>query len=570
MKLVSATINNYRSIVKARKIPIGDYTVLIGPNNQGKSNILGAISIAIQVLTQYRRVESVQVIQSNKLRLSWLAEEFSWRRDFPIDLQDQQPDGQSVFLLEFDLTAEERAEFLQQTGSRLNTNLNIRIKLSRRDAELSFAKQGKGGKKLTLNIRKVVDFIVTRLEFLFIPAVRPASSAQRVVNRLVNAKMARLKENPEYAAAVQALRALEAPEMAALSASITTALKEFIPTIQAAMLSEEVDRGTGLTRGVSKLVIDDGAPTDLSQKGDGVQSIAAIALMKLAFDEKSATKGSVIAIEEPESHLHSNAIHALSKSIRQVATTQQVILTTHSPLFVDRLNVKNNIIVNNGTAGACKKLHDLRRILGIKASDNLESASAVLLVEGDDDFESVTAILRGLSSQLEKFLFDGALKITSMGGASNLPQHATFVRGQLCELHAFMDRDQAGLSAVKRAEELQVIESNQVTFAALTGRSETEFEDLLDEQHYLGDLGAMLSVDLSRAGLRKVKGKWSSRLEHRLTQLGANWNDQVKSKAKRLVSERARAVGPAVLTQDGRHVMETLCERLLRICGANT
>ena len=39
MKLVSFSVTNYRSITKAHKISLGQYTVLLGKNNEGKSNI---------------------------------------------------------------------------------------------------------------------------------------------------------------------------------------------------------------------------------------------------------------------------------------------------------------------------------------------------------------------------------------------------------------------------------------------------------------------------------------------------------------------------------------------------
>jgi predicted ATP-dependent endonuclease of OLD family len=55
MKLVSLTVENFRSITSARKIPISQMTTLIGPNNEGKSNILRALAIAMTSLLRHRR-----------------------------------------------------------------------------------------------------------------------------------------------------------------------------------------------------------------------------------------------------------------------------------------------------------------------------------------------------------------------------------------------------------------------------------------------------------------------------------------------------------------------------------
>jgi len=49
------------------------------------------------------------------------------------------------------------------------------------------------------------------------------------------------------------------------------------------------------------VVIDDGTPTNLEYKGDGVKSLVALGLLK---NKRAHPGASIIAIEEPESHLH--------------------------------------------------------------------------------------------------------------------------------------------------------------------------------------------------------------------------------------------------------------------------
>ena len=45
------------------------------------------------------------------------------------------------------------------------------------------------------------------------------------------------------------------------------------------------------------IIIDDGSPTSIAFKGDGVKSLAALGLLK---DRKKRSGSSIIAIEEPE------------------------------------------------------------------------------------------------------------------------------------------------------------------------------------------------------------------------------------------------------------------------------
>lgn len=60
MKLIAFSAKNYRSISTAYKLPPTDYTVIVGPNNEGKSNILKGLGLALTLLTgtrlmRYRR-----------------------------------------------------------------------------------------------------------------------------------------------------------------------------------------------------------------------------------------------------------------------------------------------------------------------------------------------------------------------------------------------------------------------------------------------------------------------------------------------------------------------------------
>ena len=53
MKLVGFSVTNFRSITKAHKLPISDSTILVGQNNEGKSNILHALTAAMELVRQH-------------------------------------------------------------------------------------------------------------------------------------------------------------------------------------------------------------------------------------------------------------------------------------------------------------------------------------------------------------------------------------------------------------------------------------------------------------------------------------------------------------------------------------
>jgi putative ATP-dependent endonuclease of OLD family len=99
----------------------------------------------------------------------------------------------------------------------------------------------------------------------------------------------------------------------------------------------------------------------LARKGDGVQSLAALSLMRQVSDAAPGRQ-LILAIEEPESHLHPTANHQLKAVLAAIARTSQVIMTTHCPLFVDRTNVKSNIVVHNRRAVPAKSVREMRDV----------------------------------------------------------------------------------------------------------------------------------------------------------------------------------------------------------------
>ncbi len=55
MKLSDFSVVNYRSITTARKIKTNNMTVLVGKNNEGKSNILRALTLAMDIMKIYSK-----------------------------------------------------------------------------------------------------------------------------------------------------------------------------------------------------------------------------------------------------------------------------------------------------------------------------------------------------------------------------------------------------------------------------------------------------------------------------------------------------------------------------------
>lgn len=533
MELVSFSVSNYRSITTAYKLPIRRPTVLIGPNNEGKSNILRALVASLQFLAtlggvRLRNDRITSMVRSRDI--------FDWQRDFPVSLQSKQPDGETVFDLEFRLSEQEIAEFRHDVKSTLNGTLPIQLRFGAGETRLGVMKQGKGGAALTGKAQLVARFVARHINIAYIPAVRTASAATEIVADLVDRELALIETQPAYKAALTALADLQRPVLEQIGVSIKSTLHEFLPNVKNVVVEiSDMARYRALRRSV-EIVIDDGTATSLERKGDGVQSLAALSLMKHASHSGASTRQVVLAIEEPESHLHPRAIHQLRDVLDDLSSKHQVILTTHCPLFVDRTNLRSNILVNKKKAVPARSIGELRDALGVRASDNLRNAEIALVVEGEEDRVALQALLAHASKNIGTALQTGLIAIDTLHGGANLSYKLSQLRETLCSWHVLLDHDKAGLAAYEKARGEGLLVAADVTHVICPNLKESEFEDMLDEGLYAEFLRNQYAASLASPKF-KGKAKWSDRLRAAFLHQGRLWSPRVEMEIKTKVAE---------------------------------
>lgn len=541
MELVAFSVQNYRSITKTNRIDVGRSTVLVGPNNEGKSNVVRALIAAMEILKTGSRpvnVKGARVLLPFSLRSSPYGRPYNWEEDFPIHLQKSKPDGLSTFVLEFELDEDEIEEFRDYVKSSLNGTLPIKLELGRGDVVFTVPKKGPGGQKLSQKASAIAFFIAERIEFEYIAAVRTAESAEDVVRSLIEKELGAIEKLPAYQEALTKVKELQQPVLEALSNSVHKTMVSFLPAIKSVQIEITEEQRIRALRRSAKIIVDDGTPTDLEHKGDGVQSLAALALMRHASESGGKGKSFVIAIEEPESHLHPSAMHVLRKVLTELSATYQVVLTTHSPLFVDRSNIASNILVNKNKAVPARSIDQIRSILGVRASDNLRHAELVVIVEGDEDKLSLSALLRDYSSKLASALDSGKLAVETLAGGTNLSYFVGLVRDALlCRFHCFLDNDDAGRKSYEKAKAEGLVDVGDVNFAMVNGMNDSELEDLYDITLYKDMIVNRYGVTLDiNSKFKGNKRKWSDRVGEVFRVSGKMWNDQVKMEVKAKVA----------------------------------
>jgi 5S rRNA maturation endonuclease (ribonuclease M5) len=492
-------------------------------------------------------------------------ERYKWKDDFPISLQSTKPKGESAFELEFELDEGEIADFKKEIRSSLNGTLPLRISVGREGWSIVVRKKGPGGKTLTSKSAKIASFVSKRVQFKYIPAIRTATLADEVVAPMVSKELQAVEALPEYMAAVEQIAKLQEPVLDQLASSVKSIMKAFLPDLKSIKFEIAAEtRYRALRR--ARMILDDGSPTYLEYKGDGVQSLAALALMRHASETGAVGRNLIIAVEEPESHLHPEATHSLKAVLQQLSAKHQIVVSTHCAVFVERSNVGANIIVNRQKARPAKSIAEIRDILGVRAADNLRHAEVILVVEGEDDAKSLRAILACASPKLKSAMASNSLAIESLGGSGNLSYKLTYLRNAVCLLHCFLDHDRAGIESMQKCLKEGLLSEADHHFASCPDRQESEIEDLLDVQLYRDDFLKFYGVSVDHP---KFKGrrKWSERMREVFLNQGKSWDEKFEMVLKNRLSSLAAQNPETAIATQRRGPIDALVRALLRKLG---
>jgi hypothetical protein len=174
----------------------------------------------------------------------------------------------------------------------------------------------------------------------------------------------------------------------------------------------------------SRVQLSDGGPwTDVDITGQGQQRALYFALLRtLAAQRRSSTDGGltrpfILLMEEPEAFLHPSAHPIMRAALETIASSNQVVYTTHSPSMVSPTRVTETIFVRKTPPGPARpatiRLRPLGRELEGKErrvqmlfeyprSSKFLFTDSALVVEGDAD----VAILEAAFSHFTGLSFD--------------------------------------------------------------------------------------------------------------------------------------------------------------------
>lgn len=544
MKIVSFTLCNYRSISSAYKLPLTDYSVIVGPNNEGKSNTLKGLAFALSVLSANRGAMRFRRPEHNPFRFRRTQANFDyeWPRDFPISLQKSEPNGKTEFVLEFELTPAELVEFRKRVKVNLSTNLKARILIGKDNHEIDFLMKGRGKKALNKKTVEISTFINQRLLIQYIPAIRTSSLAIDIVENLLAIELSQLEGNLEFNKLLGEIKKLQKPIIEKISKSLTSTIKGFIPDVKTIKIENRESIGNILSA-ACKVYVNDGIETNLEAKGDGIISLTAISLLRHISQQTSSNKSLVLLLEEPESHLHPKAIHRLKSVLSDISMSNQVITTTHSPIIIEKATINHNIIVQKNKAAPAKNLSEIRECLGIHMSDNLSSAYLVLLVEGMEDKIVLNKWLSLKSKTIKDAMEKGTLVIDHLSGARNISYKSSLYKANLCNVFAFLDNDKSGMEAVRDALDKGTLKDTEYSMCNCKGMANSELEDIFVLDEYRQLVIDEFGVDLIHKEFKNSKHVWSERVKEIFRVNGKLWDDKIEKKLKEKIAKLISSKG---------------------------
>lgn len=556
MKLKRFKVRNYRSIRLTPLMPFDNNLTIIGPNNEGKSNLVRALVTSLQLLEELadfpKRVGRARANYVFRTRI------YEWERDCPLGLQGKEV-AESEFKLEFDLDAEDQIEFYKTIGSSINNHLPITITVGREmRPRFEVNKPGKGYKSLTDKSSEIAAFIGSKLSINYIPAVRTANDSARSVEKLVSAALRKVEKTPAYIEAMRTIEDLQAPVLYELEEKLHTSLDKFVPSIKDVNLEIKEGRNSLMRRvGIN---IDDGQLTPLANKGDGIISLVGMALLSridaLAVDGINL----ILSIEEPESHLHPRAIHNIRSILDDLGGEVQVIITTHSPALVNRINLSGNILVEKNKARVAESVAEIRDVLGVRVSDNLTNSRLTIICEGKNDQISLSRLLLDVAPQLQNAFDTGEIAFHPLLGGGNLSYLVSTIQNSICEPVCFLDDDQAGQDAFQIAEGDGLISTDDVVFTKRIGKAESEFEDLVCDDILNSVVREKYKADLTAIPKSAKAQKFSVRAKTALEMAGRPWNDGIKAALKAEINTRCSELGIEAIDKNRRGPIMSLAQ----------
>jgi putative ATP-dependent endonuclease of OLD family len=415
MRIAKLKISNYRSIESLSLEP-GPLTVLVGPNNCGKSNILAAVDLFL----------NGDLLADQEDYSSFADRERSIRIEIKFE----------------DLDQELAAAVLGAAGSRkdISTGLSVTVAYERGTHLRSVTVPGLASRG-SEEADRVMELILRRQSFVHIGAIRDASADCSLEEGSVLRKLLAVEFREERPRGKKKTIEQRFDELFDAARDQLGGVGRKIQKLageQTAIGALRLDATKGTLSGIFddvSIVIEEPRGTDVAQAGTGWQSSVLIAMFRYLASAGRARAGSnpIFAVEEPEAYLHPGNQRKMMRALCDLCGSSQIFVSTHSTVAVDSIPWElfdgiTRVTLNTPAGGArtpqtttvqraqlsASQRQVLQRNADVKGSE-VFFASAALLVEGRSDKDVFLEVARKLGTDISAL----GVVILDVGGADH-------------------------------------------------------------------------------------------------------------------------------------------------------
>ncbi len=401
MRLEQFAISNFKRVGDL-EIHLRNHLVLIGANDVGKTSVLRALDLLLGSTAQIYSAVSVADIRD-------LEQTLAIRAVFvDFDVVER-----ALFHREITVAPDDHSESLE---------VRLEVKVDPEDVDSVLISRFCPGRGEPRNITREQ---ISAIGWRYLPALRPLSAAHfdgasGAIHTLLRAVESELgDERSALAALLESFnKKLETnPALQNLRGGMAKQLSSSMPKAIAAedlAVRTATDPSTSVLEDASMYLRREGTFVPLSEQSDGIRQLISMTLFDLA--EGAAN---VIAVDEPELHLHPSSQRTVAEMLS--ASANQKILVTHSPYVVQKFDPSQVVVVR--ADGSCQQIGPDRvpiedRVQALWWSPKmLEALTArfVIVVEGLADRLVVEAAAGVLDVPLDR---TGAV-VLELGGSEN-------------------------------------------------------------------------------------------------------------------------------------------------------
>ncbi|MBN7793218.1 AAA family ATPase [Microbacterium esteraromaticum] len=447
LRIKSLRVRNFRTITDEQTIEFPKSVTIVGPNNTGKTNLLGAIRMfytGYENTFEYARRDDLSIGKS-KQQTTFVAtfEKTSAEDDALLDKYDQ------ILALYQPPRVRERDEVVLQLIFSEKGNPTYRLssestsKVMREDQPM--------------HSRLLRDMVADLVEGTSVHYVPSSNSSEDLFGDLVS---------PLIKQTVVGKLDAEIERIFAALQSVSSDLSKILES--AGLVNYKVDfdlpnKKTGGFLSHFDFFLADPSRTSAFAKGRGIQALAMLSCFAwIAEQESRAGKNSLWLIEEPESYLHPELYPTALDLLAKIEASGQVVRTTHALTMVPRDAAAIFATSLSRSGGTLLQKYEssseatvaLRGSLGIKFADFFGLGVTNVFTEGESDVSMIEWAISRLGGR-SKFprLCDAHFR--SFGGVRNLEGflHANYlhIRPETPTVSLF-DGDAAGVKAIRAVQ----------------------------------------------------------------------------------------------------------------------